>query len=490
VGDYTLTFGRRITIGFAISTLLLLVIGTIAYLSITSLEATSIEVTRTYTILNRINTVLSLMQDAETGARGFVITGDDSFLEPYVSATGSIDSMVDQLRSMTSDNLNQQRLLDELEPVISAKMAQLQEAIDTGRRSGLEAAVEFISSGTGKLLMDDVRSLLAEMEQEANERLALRAADVDSAASSGRSIIIWGTLLSLVFVIGAGFYLTRTLSSQITSAVQHIQSSSSELQAAATQQLSGAKEYSMAMSEITTTISELVATSRQIAESSQRVTDVAEQTDSAAQAGEGTVQTANDSIVSIRQQVDLIVNHMLELGKKSQQIGSILDIVAELAEQTNILSINATIEAAGAGESGRRFAVVADEIRKLAYRVAGATKDIRVLIDDVRMAVNTTIMTTETGSKAVDAGSRQFVGVASSFAQIASLVTATTEIAREIELSTKQQSTAVAQVNLVISDAAQASKENEVSTGEVLKTASALASLSRQLLRLVQSKAI
>jgi methyl-accepting chemotaxis protein len=194
--------------------------------------------------------------------------------------------------------------------------------------------------------------------------------------------------------------------------------------------------------------------------------------------------------VSIRQQVDLIVNHMLELGKKSQQIGTILDIVSELAEQTNILSINATIEAAGAGEAGKRFAVVADEIRKLADRVAIATKDIRVLIDDVRSAVNTTVMATETGSKAVDTGSRQFVGVTSAFTQIATLVTTTTEIAREIELSTKQQSTAVAQVNLVITDAAQASKENEISTGEVLKTASTLADLSRKLLRLVQAKAV
>src|SRR6185312_9715141 len=104
---------------------------------------------------------------------------------------------------------------------------------------------------------------------------------------------------------------------------------------------------------------------------------------------------------------------MLDLGKKSQQIGAVLDIVAELAEQTNILAINATIEAAGAGDSGKRFAIVADEIRKLADRVGGSTKEVRGLIDDVRSAVNTTVMTTETGSKAVDATGKQFGDVAS-----------------------------------------------------------------------------
>src|ERR1051326_6263946 len=106
---------------------------------------------------------------------------------------------------------------------------------------------------------------------------------------------------------------------------------------------------------------------------------------------------------------------MLDGGKKSQQVGGILEIINELAEQTNILAINATIEAAGAGESGRRFAVVADEIRKLADRVGASTKEIRVIVDDVRGAVNSTVMATEAGSKAVESGAGQVAEMASSF---------------------------------------------------------------------------
>jgi methyl-accepting chemotaxis protein len=240
------------------------------------------------------------------------------------------------------------------------------------------------------------------------------------------------------------------------------------------------------MSEISTTINELLATSRQIAESSQRVAHIAAQTAAAARSGDAKVTAAHESIATIRRQVDLIVNHMLELGKKSQQIGAVLEIVAELAEQTNILAINATIEAAGASETGKRFAVVADEIRKLADRVAGSTKEIRGLIDDVRSSVNTTIMTTEGGSKSVDAGARQFSEVAAAFAEIAQLVSTTTEAAREIELSTKQQATAVEQVNIAITSAAQATKETEASSGQTLQTAMELAHLSRSLQRIVQ----
>jgi methyl-accepting chemotaxis protein len=291
-----------------------------------------------------------------------------------------------------------------------------------------------------------------------------------------------GTLL----VAMIGWFISRSLSSQIGSAVGQVRSSSSELQSAANQQASGAKEQAAAMAEISTTISELLATSRQIAESAQRVAHNAEQTANSARSGHGTVDLTHESITGIRRQVDQIVSHMLELGKKSQQIGAVLDIVSELAEQTNILAINATIEAAGAGDSGRRFAIVAEEIRKLADRVGGSTKEIRTLIDDVRSAVNTTVMATETGSKAVDAGARQFGDVAVAFKEIADLVTTTTDAAREIELSTKQQASAVEQVNTAIASVTQASVETETSAGQTLQTVSQMATLSKDLLRIIQ----
>ncbi len=182
----------------------------------------------------------------------------------------------------------------------------------------------------------------------------------------------------------------------------------------------------------------------------ERVAQIAEQTVLAAGSGEAVVDLGRESLSAIRRQVDVIVSHMPNLGKRSQQIGSILDVVSELAEQTNILAINATIEAVGAGEAGKRFGVVADEIRKLADRVATSAKEIRGLVEDVRAAVNTTVMTTETESKAVDARRSRFGEVANAFRQIAIQVATSTEAAREIGLSTKQQASAVEQVNVAI----------------------------------------
>ena len=250
-------------------------------------------------------------------------------------------------------------------------------------------------------------------------------------------------------------------------------------------QYTNLKEQATAMAEITTTISELLATAKQIAESARRVSGIAVDTADAAVSGDQLVQRTKESIEGIQRQVDLIVSHMLDLGRKSQQIGGILELINELAEQTNILAINATIEAAGAGESGKRFAVVGEEIRRLADRVGASTKEIRQLIDDIRTAVNKTVMTTEGGNKAVEAGARQFTEVATGFTKITSMVTTTNEAAREIELSTKQQSTAVEQVNVAVANVAQATKETEASSGQILQTASELVGLSRQLTKIV-----
>jgi methyl-accepting chemotaxis protein len=473
------TFGRKIAAGFSLSVAILLAVGAVAYRSTDLLIDNNGRVAHTHRVLEDIAEVLSLLKDAETGQRGFVITGDESFLEPYQAALGPLPKTVASLRSLTSDNPHQLQRLDEAEPLILAKLAELKRTIDQRRTQGFEATQKAVQAGEGKKVMDDLRKVLGAMDQEERTLMKERSDAAEASASGAKTTISVGALAAFLFVGLAGFVITRSLNHQLGTAVSSIRSSSAELQAAATQQASGSREQSSATSEVSTTIRELLATSRQIAE----------RTATGARTGDQTVQRAQEAISSIKRQVDLVVGHMLDLGKKSQQAGGILEIINELAEQTNILAINASIEAAGAGENGKRFAVVADEIRKLADRVGGSTKEIRGLIEDIRAAVNTTVMATESGTKAVDTGTRQFGEVTASFRQIAGLVGTTTEAAREIELSTKQQATAVEQVNVAISNAAQATKENEASSNQTLQTATQLADLSRDLVKLIQQDA-
>ncbi len=480
------TFGRRLAAGFGLAGLVLVLIAVVAYRSTNTLIDNDGWVGHTHQVRAELANLLSELKDAESGQRDYVVTGDERYLGPYQPALTGIKTTLDGVRRLTADNPRQQQRLSLLQPLVDERLAELRLTIDVRRAQGLDAATRVLVTNVGKGTMDKIRALVA--EADADEAALLKARTEDSAASAqlATRVLVWGGLIGALAVAAIGWVITASLKAQIGTAVGQVQSSSAELQAASTQQASGAKEQAAAMNEIDTTISELLATSRQIAESAQRVSQTAEQTAGAARAGLGTVDLAADSIVGIRRHVDQIVARMLELGRKSQEIGSVLDIVSELAEQTNILAINATIEAAGAGDAGKRFSVVADEIRKLADRVGGSTKEIRALIDDVRSAVNTTVMATETGSKAVDAGSRQFADVSVSFKQISGLVATSTEAAREIELSTKQQTTAVEQVKIAISNVAQTSKETEASSSQTLATASQLATLSKELLRIIQ----
>lgn len=484
----TWTFGRRLAAAFALAGLILVVIAALAFTTTATLIRNNEELSVSEEVHRALLDILSAVKDAETGQRGFVIAGAESYLQPYVSGTQSVNARLADARTLLTEMPKQRQRLDAIEALIETRLDLLEQGIGLRRREGLDAAVRFVVANDGREIMNEIRDQVTAATDEVKAVQAER--DVAARASADRAMMVvsWGGLLGTILVGAIGWFITRSLSTQIGSAVGHVQSSSAELHSAASQQATGVKEQVTSMSEINTTINELLATSRQIAESAQRVAQISEQTTTAARSGDGTVERANDSISEIRRQVDLVVGHMLELGKKSQQIGAVLDIVTELAEQTNILSINATIEAAGAGESGKRFSVVADEIRKLADRVAGSAKEIRALIDDMRSSVNTTVMATETGSKAVDAGSRQFGEVATVFKDIAKMVGTTTEAAREIELSTKQQATAVEQVNMAIANVAQATKETEASAGQTIQTASELANTSRSLLRLVQSE--
>lgn len=482
------TFGQKIAAGFAVVVLLGVVVGGVAIRALLEVvESKDQVIARSVNVLVDVRGLDAAFDRMALGTRGFMISPRERFLERLSEADKAFAE-------------SRERLEGSVDPEGMAALSEIEQGARAYRR-GLDEVIEMRRAGAPIEAIGDVfDERITPMREQIDLRLksfveretgildARRQAAGEAAAAAIR--FVTGTVGALMLsALAIAVLLTRALARQIGTAVAQVQSSSAELQAAATQQATGAKEQATAMNEIATTIGELLATSQQIAESAQRVAQIAEDTSKSAGTGGSTVGKANESVTGIRRQVDVIVSHMLELGRKSQEIGSVLEIVSELAEQTNILAINATIEASGAGEAGRRFGVVAEEIRKLADRVGGATKEIRGLIEDVRGAVNTTVMATESGSKAVDAGARQFADVSSAFQQIAELVLTTTDAAREIELSTKQQATAVEQVNVAIANISQATRETEASSNQTLQTASQLSSLSHDLLRIVAPQA-
>jgi CHASE3 domain sensor protein len=483
------TFTQKIAAGFVVVLVLTLITGVIAIASLRSVVAAKDDVLGGHA-QNLIDAqkLHVAFERHRSASRGFLLGREARFLEQMREARREAAQMFERLeRNVRSDEERRQlRTIAALEP----DYYQALDRVTTRATSNVPA--EEVAKDWEQQVLPKREALGREMDAfiALEEHLAADAKRISTESASAAIWMVSGIVAGAVLLAAIiALLLSRSLGEQIARAISHVQASSTELQAAASQQATGAREQVTAMSEIATTINELLASARQIAQGAQRVARTAEDTAASARTGGATVARTDEVLNGIRKQVDQVVTHMLELGRKSQQIGSVVDIVSELAEQTNILAINASIEAAGAGESGRRFAIVADEIRKLADRVAGSAKEIRVLIDDVRGAVNTTVMATETSSKSVDAGARQFAEVAASFNQIAAMVVTASESAREIELSTKQQTTAVEQVNLAISNVAQSTRESEASTGQTLQTASQLAGLSHDLMRLIRPQA-
>src|SRR5271155_1457175 len=136
------TFGRKIAFGFGLSVTMLLIVGIVAYRSTDALVVNNHNVTHTHAVLEDLAHVLSIMKDAETGQRGFVVTGNEAYLEPYDSALASIYRAVDDLRLLTSDNPRQQSRIAEARPLIEAKLAELKRTIDLRRNQGFDAALK------------------------------------------------------------------------------------------------------------------------------------------------------------------------------------------------------------------------------------------------------------------------------------------------------------------------------------------------------------
>lgn len=280
---------------------------------------------------------------------------------------------------------------------------------------------------------------------------------------------------------------SNRLMASIKDAIVHLSSSANEMMAISVQQSSGSSEQAAAVQEVTTTSEEIAITAKQITSNAQTVEKMAESTSQSCHVGTGEVSNAINGMSALKQQVQGIAESMLKLGDNSQKIGGIVEIIDEISDQTNLLALNAAIEAAGAGEAGKRFAIVAQEVRRLAERTVEATRQIKGLIEEIQKATNSTIMVTEEGTKAVDSASHLVDKVQLSFDSIIGLVEETARSAKEITLSTQQQTSAceqMAETMTEVRDVAQqvagSARETERAISEIIALTEKLQALSEE----------
>jgi len=213
-----MTIPQKIWTGFCLTFLILVIMSTVSYRNSNNLVATAERVKHTHEVLGSLVRVLSLLQDAEVGQRGYLLTSDKAYLEPYSDALNQISLEVAHLTTLTLDNQNQQhRIKQRLQPLIDEKLAELKKTIDLHGMGDTQEALEVVKSDRGKEAMDGIRVVIAEMQKEERDLLGQRSDAAKSANTTAMAVGIIATIMALALVLVAGFFITRSTSAEIAS---------------------------------------------------------------------------------------------------------------------------------------------------------------------------------------------------------------------------------------------------------------------------------
>lgn len=529
------TVGKKIGTGFGVALVILTAIGAVSYTSTNRLTETAKWVAHTHEVIAKLESVLTAMVNAETGQRGFIITGEDAYLEPFRAGTGQIDQLVRILRDLTKNNPGQQRRLDALGPILADRAARMQGGIDVRRTEGLESAQKWVLSGTGKAQMDEIRGMIAEMKNEEITLLEERSEAAIATSTATRFTILFGTVLAFAIMLTASVLITRNIagrlreitatakriadgdltgadlvalsrdevgelaetfnvmrkglremSTQIRSATENVNATAAEILAATQQQAAATKEQAAAIQQITSTLEEISQSGGQMGERAKRVSATVESVSSATQRGMRATQDASQAMEAIREQVGQVAENVVGLSERTQTIGEIIATVAEISEQSNLLALNASIEAVSAGEQGSRFAVVAHEMKNLADRAKDCTGQVRTILSEIQRGINTSVMLTEEAVKRVDGGKSQSQSTEATIREVTTTNEESIQAFQQIVAGTNQQQIGVGQVTQGMQDMRQSIKQTAVSVSQLEKTASSMNALSQQLHRVVE----
>lgn len=276
----------------------------------------------------------------------------------------------------------------------------------------------------------------------------------------------------------------RLAAREILEGVSVLASSSTEILAATTQVASSASETASAVSETTTTVEEVKQTAAVSNQKAKNVSESAQRTAQISQSGRKSVESAIEGMQRVQRQVESIAESIVRLSEQSLAIGEIIATVNDLAEQSNLLAVNAAIEAARAGDQGKGFAVVAQEIKILSEQSKQATSQIRTILGEIQKATASAVLATEQGSKAVGTGVEQSLEAGESIRLLAGSVTEAAQAALQIAASSQQQMAGMDQVALAMENVKQASIQNVAGARQAETAAQNVHQLGQTLKRL------
>ena len=313
-------------------------------------------------------------------------------------------------------------------------------------------------------------------------------ADVTATVNRLSTVMMVVSILAIISGLAIAFLLTRTIARQLRESIALLSSSAAQILATTTQVASSSDETATAASETTTTAEEVRQTAEVSNQKAKYLSESAQKAAQVSQRGSKSVEESIEAMNRIREQMESIAETVVRLSEQSQAIGGIIATVNDVAEQTNLLSVNAAIEAAKAGEQGKGFAVVAQEVKSLAEQSKEATVEVRGILSDIQRAVSAAVMATEQGSNAAEAGVKQTKEADDSIRILADSIVEASQTATQIAASSQQQLVGMDQVASAMQNIKQATAQNLAGIKQTEGAARNLNELGQQLRSMIESK--
>ncbi|WP_277372509.1 methyl-accepting chemotaxis protein [Pseudomonas sp. AA-38] len=527
-----LSMSQKLYAGFGVVLLVILVLVLSTWRGFDQVDSTVKRNIHTYTVINESADLLASLINIETGARGFIITGRDQFLGPLEAGERDFQEHIAELRQMTRDNPAQQRRFDELQALheqwlheeINANL-ELRRQVTAGQKT-FDTLVEHVAAGGAKVKMDAMRRLINEIQGEESALLERRTDSMNAAKSLSLIILLVGGAITTVLAMSVAFTLSRSIAGrlqqvvevarniaqgrldskieraggdeigvlldafvtmqerlremigQIRSGAGQLVTSAQSISTASSQLTVAVQEQSHAASSMAATVEELTVSINHVADNANEAHELSSESGRQSAEGGAVIQETLGSMQRIADTVQGAAAQIAELGQHSDQISSIVNVIKDIADQTNLLALNAAIEAARAGEQGRGFAVVADEVRLLAQRTANSTQEITEMIKKIQSGTRNAVSNMEVGVEQVNGGLEQAGQAGDAIVSIRSASARVVGVVDQISLALREQTVASQDVARNVERIAQMSVQNSEAVSDTSRTAHDLQQLA------------
>ena len=491
-----LSLRMKFTVGFGVVLLILVVVGALSYSSFDDMAALSAEAAQKAHAVMIMQDIESRINDQKAEVRGFLLDGTRrEEMERYVENDRRLADDFSKLEPFILTEKGKQ-LLAQTRDASDGYHKQMANIAELRRNRRVKQATALLYEPQTVALRDKTAKALTALIDRGSELAAAARQEQEAAESKAKTRLMVFVGVGLAVGFAMATYIARNIAGRISQMATTIQaisendlsmddmqirnadeigscgsllngmknslrqivqtiaktaeqvaSASEELSSSASLQAQGAETQKDQTSQVATAMQEMSATVLQVSENSNKAAEASGQAAETAREGGAIVEETLTKMRVIADSVGATAKKMEELGKSSDQIGRIAGVIDDIADQTNLLALNAAIEAARAGEQGRGFAVVADEVRKLAERTTTATKEIAQMIKTIQDETKTAVTAMEAGIKQVEDGVQSTNRAGDSLKQIIHMSEQVGEMITHIATAATEQSSASEEVN-------------------------------------------